>query len=132
VKEVTGEGELIQEIGEEFYTGMRDAPDGCSYPVDGPSAYWLRFQKDSQETSKLKDPQELNECIDALWTCYQDDKDDYRSGCFMGQYRYNHKWRVKKKKCFEKVCPDRAVCWRNIGPTGTVWQAGIELNSTTE
>jgi len=129
VEEVTGAGLLIQEIALQFYTGMRDDPEGCRFPRDGnKSPYWAQFiTTDPKAFEILKEPEVMSECVDELVECNPVDKNEMLFSCFRGHYRYNKEIRAKKSACFKLKCPDDYYCWSGASISGMFWQDGIEL-----
>ncbi len=128
MEEVTGKGLLIQEIALQFYTGMRDDPEGCRYPLGGiHSPYWDKFMyPDPKAFETLKEPAVMTECVEESWECNPVDKKELLSSCFRDHYRYNAEIRAKKSACFKLKCPDDYYCWSGASINGYFWQDGIE------
>lgn len=133
VKEVTGEGSLIQEIAVQFYVGMKDSAEGCDYPRDGLSPYWNSFYSEPEQIKKLKEYNEIIlPCVEMLWDCYYGEKDSYEPGCFRHYYRYNTERRQSIKECFAKPCPDRNYCTGEQSPKSQIWIDGIVESGSEE
>lgn len=116
-KELTGEGFLIPEMGNDFFVSLKNAEPGqeCSFLV---GYYWDKWSPSSApkgKYDKLLEQDVLMECHDALSNCDKaTPSSDYKAQCIIMYYRYRKEKRQEIKPCFDLKCPAPESCVTQI------------------
>lgn len=114
-KEILGEGYLIPEMANDYFTLVRDISEEnvCGFLVN--ETHWLDkwkpFAKPENKFETLKEQDVFQPCVEAMTKCDGETPvPTHESFCLFSFYKYNVSRREEIKPCFASKCLDLNYC----------------------